>query len=359
MYCKRIIYKNFRNIEQADIELSSGVNIFYGNNAEGKTNALEGLYLFANGKSFRGHSDKDLINFDSNIGNLKMYFDDSVRGHEMEIKLSRQGRKICIRNGVNIKKISDFVGYFRSVLFCPEHLSVIKDGPSERRSFLDGAICQLKPIYLSALQRYNNILSQRNILIKNYEEDKETFDRTIGLWSAYLAREAALISRERFEYVRLLDGHVRDFFNDMTGGRENTKIEYNCLMTEQEFYKKLTENLEKEIGAGTTLYGTHKDDIEISLNGHEARAFCSQGQQRSLALAMKMGEGEISRQMTGEYPVFLFDDIFSELDSHRKDYVMNGIKGKQVIITSCERDSIENASSACFEVKKGVYTRVK
>ena len=130
-------------------------------------------------------------------------------------------------------------------------------------------------------------------------------------------------------------------------------------MTEQEYYKKLTENLEKEIGAGTTLYGTHKDDIDISLNGHEARAFCSQGQQRSLALAMKMGEGEISKQMTGEYPVFLFDDIFSELDSHRKDYVMNGIKGKQVIITSCERDSIENASSACFEVNKGIYTRVK
>ncbi len=359
MYCKRITYKNFRNIEQADIELSDGVNILFGNNAEGKTNALEGIYLFANGKSFRALSDKDLINFESNTGNIKMYFDDCVRSHEMEIKLSRGSRKSCYRNGVNIRKISEFVGYFRAVLFCPEHLSVIKDGPAERRAFLDGAICQLKPIYLSALQKYNNILNQRNILIKNYEEDKETFDKTIELWSAYLAREAALISRERYEYVKILDGHVKNFFSEMTGGKENTSLDYTHLKTEQEYYKLFTENLEKEINAGTTLYGTHKDDIDIALNGHEARAFCSQGQQRSLALAMKMGEGEISKQMTGEYPVFLFDDIFSELDSLRKDYVINGIKGRQVIITSCERDSLENTSSMCFEVKKGIYTRVK
>lgn len=359
MICKKIKFKDFRNIEEAEIEFCDGVNIFYGNNAEGKTNALEGIYLFAHGKSFRTSSDRDLISFSKEVSFCKMYFEDSVRPQDMEIKLSRGNRKLCYKNGVNIKKLSDFVGYFRAVLFCPEHLSVIKDGPSERRSFLDGAICQLKPIYLSSLQKYNNILNQRNTLLKNYEENKEVFDRTIELWSTYLAREAALIARERYEYVKLLNCHVNDFFNDMTSGRESTLLEYTKVLTEEEYLQKLTQNLEKEIQAGTTLYGIHKDDIDISLNGREARSFCSQGQQRCLALAMKLGEGEISKEVTGEYPVFLFDDIFSELDSQRKEYVTKGIKKCQVIITSCEKDGLESVAGNVIEVKQGSYSRIK
>ena len=359
MICKKIRYKDFRNIEEAEIEFCDGVNIFYGNNAEGKTNALEGIYLFANGKSFRSSSDKDLISFSKDVSFVKMNFEDSVRPHEMEIKLVRGSRKLCYRNGVNIKKLSEFVGYFRAVLFCPEHLSVIKDGPSERRLFLDSAICQLKPIYLSSLQKYNNILNQRNMLLKNYEENKEAFDRTIDLWSAYLAREAALISRERYEYVKILDTHVKDFFSDMTKGNENTLLQYNKVMEEEEYYKKLTQNLEKEIQAGTTLYGIHKDDIDIYLNGKEARSFCSQGQQRCLALAMKLGEGEISRQFTGEYPVFLFDDIFSELDSTRKEYVTKGIKKCQVIITSCEKQGFDDFAGNVIEVNNGKYSKIR
>lgn len=359
MICKKIFYKDFRNIENAEIEFCDGVNIFFGNNAEGKTNALEGIYMFANGKSFRSSNDRDLISFSKDMSFVKMYFEDSVRDHEMEMKLVRGSRKLCFRNGVNIKKLSDFVGYFRAVLFCPEHLSVIKDGPSERRSFLDSAICQLKPIYLSSLQKYNNILNQRNTLIKNYEEDKESFNRTIELWSAYLAREAALIARERYEYVKILDAHVKNFFSDMTNGSEVSLLEYNKAMTEEDYLQKLTQNLEKEIQAGTTLYGIHKDDIDIYLNGKEARSFCSQGQQRCIALAMKLGEGEISKQVTGEYPVFLFDDIFSELDSKRKEYVTKGIKKCQVIITSCESSGLEGFAGNVIEVKKGNYSKVK
>ena len=359
MFCKRIQFKNFRNIDEADIEFHEGVNIFYGNNAMGKTNALEGIYLFANGKSFRSSSDKDLINFSKDTSNIKMNFDDMNRSHSMEIKLARGSRKVCYRNNVNIKKMSDFVGYFRAVLFCPEHLSIIKDGPNERRTFLDSAICQMKSYYLSSLQKYNNILTQRNMLLKNYEENKEVFNRTIELWSAYLAREAALISRERFEYVNLLNGHVRYFFNDMTSGREETFLEYNKIMTEEEYYSKLTQNLEKEIQAGTTLYGIHKDDIDVYLNGHEARNFCSQGQQRCLALAMKLGEGEISKQFTGEYPVFLFDDIFSELDTKRKEYITSGINKCQVIITSCDGETLKNFSNNVIEVNQGKYTKVE
>jgi DNA replication and repair protein RecF len=175
----------------------------------------------------------------------------------------------------------------------------------------------------------------------------------------YLAHEAALISRERYEYVKQLNQHVNEFFNDMTVGREKTFMEYTKVLSEEEYYSKLTQNLEKEIQAGTTLYGVHKDDIDIYLNDREARSFCSQGQQRCLALAMKLGEGEISRQVTGEYPVFLFDDIFSELDSKRKEYVTNGIKKCQVIITSCEKDGLENVAGNVIEVNQGRYSRIK
>ena len=196
------------------------------------------------------------------------------------------------------------------------------------------------------------------MLLKNYEDNKEDFNRTIELWSAYLAREASLIARERYEYVKILNSHVKDFFNDMTNGREDTYLEYNKVLTEDEYYDKLTHNYEKEIQAGSTLYGIHKDDIDIYLNGREARSFCSQGQQRCLALAMKLGEGEISRQVTGEYPVLLFDDIFSELDSKRKEYVTNGIKKCQVIITSCEKEGIQNVAGNVIQVEKGSYSKI-
>ena len=357
MICKNIKFTNFRNIEQADIEFCPGVNVFYGNNAVGKTNALEGVYLFAHGKSFRASSDRDMISFSCPAANVKLSYADSVRERDMEIKFKLGSRKMCYRNGINIKKMSDFVGYFRAVLFCPEHLSIIKDGPSERRSFLDGAICQLKPIYLASLQKYNNILSQRNTLLKGYEENKDLFDKTAELWSSCLAREAALIARERYEYVKLLNGYVNEFFKDMTNGRETPLLEYNKVLTEEEYFTKLTENLEKEIAAGTTLYGIHKDDVDVYLNGHEARSFCSQGQQRCLALSMKLGEGEISRDVTGEYPVFLFDDIFSELDASRREYVTGGIRKCQVIITSCTTEGLDKIAGNVIRVENGRYTQ--
>ena len=359
MYCNKIKYRNFRNIADEEIEFENGVNILCGNNAEGKTNSLEGIYLFANGRSFRKCTDRDMISFDSDFSSLKLDFTDRVRQQEMELKLQRGQRKTCRRNSVPIKKMSDFLGYFRAVLFCPEHLSIIKDGPSERRSFLDSAISQIKPYYAAALAKYSNILDQRNDLLKNYEEKKDEFDKTIALWSGFLAKEAELISRERLDYVKKLDQHIADFFNDMTSGNEKVAADYPYIKSEEDFYRDLTQNLEKEIASGTTLYGPHKDDIDITLNGRDSRLYCSQGQQRCLSLALKMAEGEISKEVTGEYPVFLFDDVFSELDSKRKNYVINGIKDRQVIITSCEKDELEKNAQCVFEVSKGKYTRIK
>ena len=224
MICSKVTFEHFRNISDQTIELSPGVNVFYGNNAEGKTNALEGIYLFASGKTFRQGNDKELISFDSDHCRIKTVFTDRSRTREMEIKLVRGNRKTVTHNGVTLKRTSDMLGYFRAVLFCPEHLSIVKEGPAERRSFLDSAISQLKPFYHTSLQKYNEALEQRNNLIKNYEDDKEAFDATVDLWSGILAREAALISKERSLYVRSLNEKVRDFFNDMTSGNEKTEL---------------------------------------------------------------------------------------------------------------------------------------
>lgn len=358
MICKRITYENFRNIKEQTLELSPEVNVLYGDNAEGKTNALEGICVFATGKTFRQGNDRDLISFDSEVCRLKNTFVDKNREQEMEIKLVRGSRRSVTRNGVPVKRTADMLGYFRAVLFCPEHLSIVKDGPAERRSFLDAAISQLKPFYLTSLQKYFDALEQRNRLIREYEENRAAFDSTVDLWSGIMAREAALISKERAEYVKRLDVKVGEFFSDMTNGEEKTSIEYYGEKTEDEFVRLFSGDLEREVAAGTTLHGVQKDDFIITLNGREARVYCSQGQQRSLALAMKMGEGEISREVSLDYPVFLLDDIFSELDDKRKNYLLNGIKGKQVIITSCERID-PGVRAAVFHVSKGSYTPIR
>ena len=342
MTCKRIECKNFRNIESAVIEPAEGVTVLCGSNGEGKTNALEAMYLFAQGRSFRTAHDREFVKFGAEFAEIKLFFSDNNRDYDMLIRYLPGGARMCKRNGVVIRRMSEFIGYFRAVLFCPAHLSIIKEGPSVRRSFMDIAISQLKPLYMTSLQRYNSILQQRNSLIKNYYSAPETYHRTAAVWSEQLAVEAELISAERAKYVARLDSHAEKIILDMTEGRENVRLNYNKQRTKEEYIKLLAENPEREIRAGSTLHGTHKDDIEITLNGHDARIYASQGQQRSIALAMKLAEGEISREISGEYPVFLLDDIFSELDAGRRAFMTDGLKGRQVIMTTCDDSGAGN-----------------
>ena len=352
MLCRRIGYKNFRNIENSVIEPSNEITMLYGDNGEGKTNALEAMYLFAQGRSFRAMRDKDLIKFGCDCAELKLDFTDAKRDYSLMIRYLSNGRRVCKRNDAEISRMSEFIGYFRAVLFCPEHLSVVKSGPSVRRNFLDIAISQLKPFYMYSLQRYNSILNQRNSLIKNYYSAPENFHKTVGVWSEQLAREAAIISSERVKYVEKLNGYAEKFLSDMTAGREKCELVYNKPRTDAEYLALLTAAPEREIRAGATLYGTHKDDIDITLCGKDARNFASQGQQRSIALAMKLSEGEISREVSGEYPVFLLDDILSELDLKRRGYLISGLNGRQVIMTSCETPV---CAGKILYVKNGSY----
>ncbi len=371
MTAEKISFRNFRNIECADIEFSPGVNVLIGNNAQGKTNALEGIYLMASGKSFRTSHERDMVRFGEDYFETALTMTDKERQQELFFKAYSEEsgkRRECRKNGVVIPKISELIGVFRAVLFCPEQLSIVKDGPSERRSFLDIAMCQLRPVYLKSLQRFGKILTQRNALLKQLSEGLGD-SALLDVYSEQLARESALIYKTRYEYVKRLDLSVKKFFIELSESADENPNEVPELryksslktyerLSEMEAYemylKLLTENSSREIGAGITLYGSHKDDIEIYLNGREARQFASQGQQRSLALAMKLGEGEISMEYSGEYPVFLFDDVLSELDPRRQKFILSQLGERQVIMTTCTPPPVES-DAKFIDVEGGLY----
>ncbi len=348
---------------------SDGVNVLLGSNAQGKTNLLEAVYIASCGKSFRATRDSELVRFGENFASLKVEFTD-VRRQRLEIQYSGGRRSRILLNENKITRLSDLAGRFRCVLFSPEHLSLIKGAPAIRRDFMDIAISQLRPMYIVALNKYEKILKERNSLLKNALDDKDTFYRTIDYWSEALAHEAAILSKFRASYAVQVQNFMQECFAEMskvTGAageiptlryHGNAELEsYEDMnATKERYVSLLSSSLEREMYAGTSLFGVHKDDLEIDLGGKPARNFASQGQQRSLALSLKLAEGEIVRKESGEYPVFLLDDVLSELDFQRREYLVDEIKDKQVIMTTCEirEESYKNAN--IIRVENGRYT---
>lgn len=372
MYCKRIEVKNLRNIREAEVFFGEGVNILAGENAQGKTNLLEGIFYPSVGRSFRGAHAAEMIRFGEDRATIDLSYRDTKRDQKISVTLYKDKQRKVEKNGVKVERLSDVVGSFRAVLFCPEHLSMIKDGPAQRRSYMDLAISRLYPMYLHNLQQYTYLLRQRNALLKGAYEDRATFDSTIELWSMQLAKQAAILSETRLAFVRRISTHIASCFEEMTGDREVPRLVYDGSSgqaeeeyadreaTEKKYFSLLMSSHQREIAVGSTLWGIHKDDIDITLNGKRARAYGSQGQQRSLALAMKLAEGEITREEFGDYPVFLFDDVLSELDGSRRDYLIHKIKDKQVILTSCEPDLLREMGDATrILVKDGTYSAQK
>ena len=382
--CHGIDIRNFRNIESASVTFTEGVNLLHGDNAQGKTNLLEAIYFTALGKSFRPAREAELIRFGEESARVVNRFSDSVRSQTLSVQLfGGHGRRVVEQNGLKINRMSEMVGAFRVVLFCPEHLSLIQGGPELRRSYLNVALSQLRPVYLQSLQRYNKLLKERNALLKKAPEDMATFKATEPMWSAQLAREAALITMHRARYVKQVNEHVRACFGDMMKkyetGEELPELTYQPtlgsewmeshgddpeLFTNQErleerYLELLTTRHEREISAGATLWGIHKDDVRIHLNGRPARLYASQGQQRSLALAMKLAEGWVSaHESGGDMPVFLFDDVLSELDTHRRNYLVQEMRGRQVIMTACDPASADFGESVhLIRVDGGRYTQ--
>lgn len=373
MYCKKVSLKDFRNISACSVEFCDGINILVGENAQGKTNLLEAVFYASVGRSFRASASNEMIKFGSKSAEVSIDYlsEKKERSDNITIRLFSDKKKTVEKNHLRVEKLSDIVGSFRAVLFCPEHLSLIKDGPLERRNYLDIAISRISPKYIYSLQRYGYFLKQRNALLRSAQKDRGVFDSTVDLWSEQLAKEAAEISRFRVEFLKRVALIVGECFEDMTGKKESVEIVYrgSAGLDEADYFdkEKVTEkylslfssSYDREIALGATLFGTHKDDIEIKINSKNARSFASQGQQRSLALALKLAEGEICKEEFGDYPVFLFDDVLSELDETRRDYMIRYATGKQVIITTCESAVIETLKAdKCILVKSGTYSEI-
>lgn len=359
MVLKEVSYTNFRNIGRAELSFEPGVNVLYGENAQGKTNALEGIYLCAQGRSHRTAHEKDYIGYGQDFAKVGLIFEDRVRRQELELRYLANGRKYCKKNGLPLRKMSEFIGNFRAVIFCPEHLAIVKEGPGERRNYLDAALCQTDARYLSELQEYALALRQRNALIAGWAQDQRLFAETQEFFARQMAKSSAILSQKRAEYVEKADRIVSEIFADMTGGGERPQLRYRKQCTEEELLKLYLNDWQKEIRAGTSLYGVHKDDIEILLNDRPARVFASQGQQKSIAVALKLTEGLLSKEKTGEYPVFLLDDVLSELDAKRQQFVLGGLENKQVIITCCDRSALKNMKGRVILVENGRYQTVR
>ena len=360
MILKKISYTNFRNIERAEIAFCPGVNLLYGDNAQGKTNALEGIYLFAGGRSHRTAHEKDYIRHGEEFAKVNMLFENEVRSIELEMRYLKNGRKFCKKNQVPLRKMSEFIGNFRAVIFCPDHLSIVRDGPMERRAYMDAALAQLDGEYLAALQKYSAALSQRNKLLSEYVFHPEPFESTGELWAEQLSENGEILSFKRAAYIEQIEKEVKRLFSEMTNGEETPELRYRKPMKKEEYMRLFSENKQREIKAGSTQFGIHKDEIEILLNGRPARVFASQGQQRSIAIAMKLAEGQISKEKTGEFPVFLLDDVLSELDERRKKFILSGLQGRQVIITCCDKaDADKIPEGQVISVEKGQYTKIR
>ena len=378
MYAKKLRLFSFRNIPYADIELSEGINFFLGDNAQGKTNALEAIYLFARGKSFRGARDSEMAAFGSDGFSAELTFEKSDREETLFYGWSKKER-IRKRNGIPLEKQSELLGHFRAVLFSPDHLQMVKGSPSERRRFLDIAISQCYPVYLGLYAYYGKILENRNALLKDMQKRVKSDTELLSVYSEKLAHAAAEIYLYRRRYVAALHAHAESIMKELSEGKEQMALSYqsdigflsdvhedSCAdpaaipspdVAESAYASLLSGNTEREIMAGTTLYGVHRDELQISLCGINARDYGSQGQQRSAVLSLKMAEGQLSKEICGENPVYLFDDVLSELDEGRRGFLLSGMKGCQFIVTGCERSVLgAHADHVRFiSVKNGTF----
>ena len=363
MILRRFAAKDFRNIESCDIEFSEGVNLLHGKNAQGKTNALEGIYIFSRGRSFRGRDDSELVRFGAEGFRIGIEFE-SENGRE-SLEYAVFGReRLRKKNGYKVKRVTELIDSFKSVLFYPDNLRLVKGGPDERREFLNVAISQCYPSYIGFYSDYKKALENRNCILKLASKGFYTDEHELLSWSESMAEYASYIYIMRKQYIEKIRQYAEGIMKDISDGDESLYLDYESSVkidlnererVKEEYLRLLSENIEREKAAGITLYGPHRDDILIEINGRDARRFASQGQQRSTVLSIKLAEGEVIKELFGEYPVFLFDDVLSELDEKRKRYVLSGAKDRQIIITSCEPDECVGFVDNEIDVSGGIY----
>ena len=354
-----------RNLVGGRMKPDSGVNIICGDNAQGKTNLLELMWIYTGGRSFRGARDAELIGLDSPRAESRMNFSAGGRDQSAQIELY-DGRRHCMLNEIPKKSAAGMVGGFCAVIFAPVHLSLVKDGPAERRRFLDAAICQTRPAYAALLARYHRTVEQRNAVLKDYDRHPALRD-TLPEWDKQTAQLAAAVTAERLRYLRKLQPAAEETYFGISSSRERLTLTYRCAegLTPSDDPNELTErmrgalmqSLSVDRHVGFTTVGPHRDDFSIDINGLSARSYGSQGQQRSAVLALKLGEAAVLADAIGEPPVILLDDVLSELDSARQDYLLNRMAGRQVFITCCEPTPVLRLRGGrVFRMERGILT---
>ncbi len=352
MYIDKIILENFRNYEKQQINFNKNINIIYGNNAQGKTNLIESIFLCAYGKSFRAKKETELIKFSKENASIEVFYDKTDR--KGKIKAEIKDKKTFFYNGIKQNKISDIVGKINVVIFTPDDIDIIKSGPGKRRKFLDMMISSLKPNYIHLLNTYNKILEQRNNYLKQIKFENKNISM-LDIWDEQLAEYSFKIYEYRKYFIEKISEKIESIHNLIAKcGKEDIKIKYISNSKDQ---KSFLENLKKtqsiDINRGYTSTGIHRDDFIIYINSKPISIFGSQGQQRTAILTLKLCELNIVKEEIGESPILLLDDYMSELDEKRRKSFLENIKGNQVIITCTDKIELKNESSI-FYVENGI-----
>lgn len=346
MKLRRIALDGFRNYTDFTADFSPGVNVIWGENAQGKTNLLEAIGFLSGARSHRARGDKELISFHKDQGTITAEVTSRGRDFLLEVQLFRGARRRLFVNHVKCKTAAELGGIVQTVLFCPEDLALIKAGAAERRSFLDHAICQLRPRYAEALAQYNKLLDHKTRILRDWEKHPSLLD-VLEDFNEAMARAGALVIHYRAHFVRKLAEKAAQIQTEFSGGRETLALHYATVSTVRdplgptvELYEDLRRHQDShakaERDARSCLSGPHKDDLVARINGQPARQYASQGQTRTAALSLKLAERELFRDDTGQWPILLLDDVLSELDARRQDFVLRRITGGQVILTGCE-----------------------
>lgn len=332
MIIKSLELTNYRNYESLELQFDSGTNILYGDNAQGKTNILEAIYISATTKSHKGSKDKEIINFDEEEAHIRTYIERDHIDTKVDMHLRKSKSKFIAVDGQKLKKAADLLGICNVVVFSPEDLGIIKNGPAEKRRFIDMELCQLDNIYLNDLSKYSKVLDQRNRLLKDMYLNPD-LKETLNIWDMQLISYGVKIIERRKTFVDQLNEIIYEIHKKLSGDKEELHIVYEPNVNPEEFENNMRLSRERDIGAKMTTVGPHRDDFSFIVGDIDIRKYGSQGQQRTAALSLKLSEIELVKKITKDSPILLLDDVLSELDSNRQNYLLNSIGDIQTIIT--------------------------
>lgn len=363
MIVESLKLQNYRNYEYLNMNFDEKINIIYGDNAQGKTNILESMYVCATSKSHRGSKDCEIIRFDNDESHIKVNVKKNDMNYRIDMHLKKNKPKGIAVNGIPIKRAVELFGILNIVFFSPEDLNIIKNGPSERRRFIDMELSQLDKIYLDCLINYNKVVNQRNSLLKEYAfSGREDIISSLDIWDMQLVKYGNDVIKSREKFVKEINDLVKSIHTKLSGDREQLEIIYEPCVKEQDFESELVRVRDRDLKFKCTNIGPHKDDMCFLINGMDVRKYGSQGQQRTAALSLKLAEIELVKQIIHDTPVLFLDDVLSELDSRRQNFLLDSIGNIQTMITCTGLDEFINnrfSINKIFKVVNGTVSSME